>query len=53
MAAYTGDEREAEVMERGVVETIGEKRMEGREMRDEEKDEDVRVLTESTRSMSL
>ena len=53
MAAYASDVREAEVVERGVVETTDEKWMEGGEMREEEKGADVKVLTESIRSMSL
>ena len=36
------DEREGEVQERGVVETVDEKQMEEGEVKEEEKDKDVK-----------
>ena len=53
IAANLSDDRVVEVQERGVVETVDEKEMEDREVRGEEKDEDVKVFTESVRSLSL
>lgn len=53
MAASLSDEREGEVQERGIVETVDEKWMEDREVKEEEKDKDVKVLTMSVRTMSL
>lgn len=53
MTTNFSDEREGEVQERGVVETVDEKQAETRKVKEEEKDEDVKVLTKSVRSMSL
>ena len=53
IAASVNDKREYDVQERGVVEAVDEKWMEEREVKEEEKDEDVKVLTESVRRMSL
>ena len=53
LAASLSDEREGEVQERGIVETVDEKWMEDREVKEEEKDKDVKVLTMSVRTMSL
>ena len=47
------DEREGEVQERGVVETVDEKQAEARNVKEAEKGEDVKALAESVRSMSL
>ncbi len=53
LAANLSDEREAEVQERGVVETRDEKQMADREVKEEEKAENVKVSTKSVESMSL
>ena len=53
LTAILSDERDGEVQERGVIETVDEKQMEEREVKEEKKDEDVKVLTKSVRSMSL
>lgn len=47
------DEREGEVQERGVVETMDEKQIANREVKEEEKAENVKVSTKSIESMSL
>lgn len=52
MAATLSDEGENEAQERGVTEAVDEKRSEEREV-EEKKDEDVKILTKSVRSMSL
>lgn len=53
LAADLSDETESEQQERGVVERMDEKQMEGGELKEEEQDKDVKVLTKSVRSMSL
>lgn len=53
LAANWSDERDDEVQELGIVETVDEKQKEEREVKEEKKDEDVEVLTKSVRSMSL
>ena len=53
LAATWSDDRDAERPELGVVETLDEKQMEERQGKAEEKDEDVKVLTKSVRSVSL
>ena len=53
LAANLSDEREGEVQERGVVETMDEKQMADSELKEEEKAENVKVLTKSVESMSL
>ena len=58
LAAIPGNEREPEgqkpeEQERGVVEAVDEKPMKDREVLAEKKDEDVEILTNSVRSMSL
>ena len=52
-AVTFNDEREGEVQERGVVEAVDEKWMEEREVEEEKRNEDVKVLTKSVRGMSL
>ena len=52
-AVTFNDERESEVQERGVVEAVDEKWMEEREVEEEKRNEDVKVLTKSVRGMSL
>ena len=52
-AATFSDGRESEVQERGVVEAVDEKWMEQREVEEEKRIEDVKVLTKSVRGMSL
>lgn len=52
-AVTFNDERESEVQERGVVEAVDEKWMEEREVEEEKRNEDVKVLTKSVRDMSL
>ena len=47
------DEGLGEVQERGVFETVNEKEMENRGIRGEEKDEDVKVFTESVSGLEL
>lgn len=53
LAANLSDEREGEVQERGVVETMDEKQIANREVKEEEKAENVKVSTKSIESMSL
>lgn len=53
LTANSIDERDGEVQERGVVETVDEKQAEARKVKQEEKDGDVKVLTKSVGSMSL
>lgn len=53
MAATLSDEGENEAQERGVIEEVDEKRTQEREAEEEKKDEDVKILTKSVRSMSL
>ena len=53
LAAGLGEGQEGEQQERGVVETKDEKQVETGEVKEGEKDEDVKVLTKSVRSMSL
>ena len=54
VAADFNDEGVGEQQERGVVERVDEKQMEEEtEVKVEEKDEDVKVMTESVRSLSL
>lgn len=53
MAATLSDEGGNEAQERGVIEAVDEKRTQEREVEEEKKDEDVKVLTKSVRSMSL
>ena len=47
------DERDDEVLERGVIDAVDETRFEDREVDAKEKSEDVQVLTKSVKSMSL
>ncbi len=53
VATDFNDEGVGEQQERGVVERVDEKQMEETEVKVEEKDEDVKVMTESVRSLSL
>lgn len=53
LAATLSDEGENEAQERGVTEAVDEKRTEEGEVKEEKKDEDVKILTKSVRSMSL
>lgn len=53
MAAALSDEGDNEAQERGVTEVVDEKRTRERGVEEEKKDEDVRILTKSVRSMSL
>lgn len=53
VAANLSDERAGEVQERGVTETVDEKQMEEEYVKGKEKNEDVKVLTKSVRSLSL
>lgn len=53
LAASLREREEGEQQERGVIEAMGEKRIDARGVKKEEKGEDVKVLTKSVRSMSL
>ena len=53
LAAIPSNEREPEVQERGVVETVDEKPMKVKEVDSEKRDEDVEVLIKSVRGMSF
>lgn len=53
LAAGLSEGEEGEQQERGVIETMDEKKVEAGEVKEEEKDEDVKVLTKSVRSVSL
>ena len=53
LAAIVNDEREGNLQERGVIEAVNEQEMEEKEVKEEGKSGDVKVLTESARSMSF
>ena len=53
LGADLSDETESEQQERGVVERMDKKQEGGREVKEEEHDKDLKVLTNSVSSMSL